>query len=144
MRRLWLALIVMALLLPAKGETQITGYLWTCSLDNLADSNTVCVVAPEPWMRRYITDISAQSTTANAGLFNLVHGTGTNCATGETQLFPPIGGASASRYAAAGNVVAPTVAVLGQTIIVPSGKDLCAIGDATNAVTIQISGYVAP
>jgi hypothetical protein len=29
-------------------------------------------------------------------------------------------------------------------LIVPTGKDICVLGVATNTTTIQVTGYVAP
>lgn len=134
----------MALIFGGQGHAQsrYAGYAWTCSLDALDDGTLVCALAAE--YRRFITDVVAQSTTATAGQVNLFYGTGTNCATGETQLFPPIGGAASTRFAAGGNTAKPTDVSFVSPLIVPSGKDLCALGDAGNPVTIQVSGYLAP
>jgi hypothetical protein len=138
-------LIALALLLPTVSSSQEPeGYPWTCAQDDLADSITLCVVAPEPTMRRYITDIVAQSTTSTAGQFNLYHGTGSNCGTGETDMFPSTGGAAASRFLAAANTVKPTMIGFVTPLLVPAGKDLCVLGDGGNSITIQVFGYVAP
>ena len=138
----WLLLLILALPVVGSAQGRSSGVYWTCSVDNVADSDTACIEAPEPGMRRYVTDIVAQSTTATAGLFNLYYGTGLNCVTGETKLFPPIG--NNATFAAAGNADMPTLAVLATPIIVPGGKALCVLGDPSNAVTVQISGYLAP
>jgi hypothetical protein len=148
MRRFALLGIVLALLLPATGETQaVVGQPWTCAVDNQDDSTVRCIAAPEPGMRLYVTDVLAQSTTATAGLFNLVHGTAAalggsaNCATGETTFFPP---GAVSRYAAAANTLPATSYRPRQPLIVPAGRDVCVVGDGGNAVTVQLFGYVAP
>ena len=154
-RAAWIVLALAVVVFVARGQaaSSVSGTRWTCSVDDVADGLALCIAAPEPGQRRYITDIIAQSTTATAGLFQLQYNTTTaaggaaNCGdgTGGTTLIPPGKDAGdAGRYAAAGNTARATVIRLSPPIIVPAGQDLCALGDATNSITIQISGYVAP
>lgn len=154
MKRALLILLAVALLLPSGSRAQ-SGYLgqaWTCSLDNLADTITLCVSAAEPGMRRYITDIVAQSTTAlGSGLFQLQYNTAVasggavDCGVDGLTLFPPgIDPSLAGRFAASVNTTKATAVSFSQPLIVPAGKDLCILGDPTNPVTVQLSGYIAP
>lgn len=150
MKRSALLVLALALLLPmgtvhGQGEPS-----WTCSVDNQADTLVLCIAASPTGMRRYITDVVAQSTSANAGLFELQSSRPsalgvsdcTVIANNATLLPPGIDTAAAGRFAAAGNAVPPTVITL--PLIVPSGRDLCVLGDPTNPVTLQISGVLAP
>ena len=137
-----LLIVIAALFIQADGHTQSVGPQWTCSLDGILDSTTLCLAAAEPGMRRYITDVVAQSIETTAGLFSLHHGTGLNCATGEVVIL--IDGVSSTRIAAAGSTDAATRMRFKPALIVPSGKDLCVLGDAANGVTTQITGYLAP
>ena len=140
------ALLLLVLLLPAVGSAQVhqRGLEWTCSVDGTLDSAVLCVVAPEPGMRRYITGIVAQSNTATAAKFNVYYGTGTVCNTGTTGLFPTFAGFDSPRFVAAGNAAPPTAPALPTPLVVPGGNDLCVQGNEFDAVTVDISGYVAP
>jgi hypothetical protein len=137
----WMALAVA--LKPARAQN-IAGLQFTCAADDIGATLTRLTgcIAPEPGMRRYVTDIVAQSTTTTSGQFILRFGTGTNCGTGTTSLLPSA--ATAARIASPANTAAPTVISFRSPLVVPSGKDLCVLGVATNTTTIQVSGYVAP
>jgi hypothetical protein len=93
---------------------------WSCSLDDIGATLTLCIRAAEEGSTLYITDLVGQSTTGTAGQFILRTGTGSNCGTGTASLLPS----------------AP--------IRVPHGKDLCLLGVATQTFTGQIWGYVGP
>ena len=138
-------LITVALSGPA-GPTvhaQIAGVPWTCSVDNVGAALVLCQPASADLsVRRYVTDVVAQSTTATAGQFLLQYGTGTACATGTVSLLPS--SATVIRIAAPGNGSAPALVSLRTPLVIPSGKDLCLLGVVTNTVTAQISGYLAP
>ena len=118
---------------------------WSCSVDNIAASLTKCAPTPAApaGLRTFITDIVAQSTTGTAGQFLLRTGTGTNCATGTTSIFPSSAGGTV-RWAAPANTVAPFVADLNTPLIVPADTDVCLLGVATNTVTAHLSGYYNP
>ena len=124
------------------GQSRTPGYYWTCSLDAIGATLTLCIAAPEPGMRRYITDVYASSTTTTSGLMLLRYGTGTNCGTGTTSVLPSA--ATVARFAYHANTLGPTTISPRTPIEIPSGKDLCIIGTATNTVTVQMIGYVAP
>lgn len=115
---------------------------WSCSLDGIGATLTLCKVAPNNGRRLYVTDIVAQSTTATAGLMLLRYGTGTNCGTGTTSIFPAA--ATVARYVYPANTAAPTAIRLDTPLEVPVGQDLCIIGTGTNTVTIEIRGKVKP
>lgn len=120
------------------------GPSWTCSLDNIAATLTKCYENKDPSVALYITDIVAQSTTSTAGQFLLEYGTGTNCGTGTTALFPSA--AAVVRLTAPPNTIPPTVVSFRTPLKVPTstvGNDLCALGVATNTLTIQVFGYQA-
>lgn len=155
MKRALLILCAVALIVaPSVKAQNSAGIPWTCGLDDVVDSPTLCIAAPEPGMRRYITDIAAQSTTAlGAGLFEIQYNTAAalggaaNCHDGidGTTIFPPgIDPLAGGRFAAAINTSKTTAVTFNQPLIVPAGKDLCVLGDGTNSVTIQLVGYTAP
>jgi len=143
-----LAALALSLLTGPEIKAQTSGLQFTCSADNIAATLTKLTncddadLPAQPGMRRYITDVVAQSTTTTAGQWILRYGTGTNCGTGTTSLLPSA--ATVVRLAAPANTAAPTIIPLRTPVIVPSGQDLCVLGVATNTVTIQVNGYVAP
>ena len=118
------------------------GTPFTCSADNIGATLTRLTgcTAPDPGLTFYVTDIIAQSTTTTSGQFILRYGTGTNCGTGTTSLFPSA--ATAARIASPANTAAPTVIPFRTPLRVPDGKDVCVLGVATNTTTIQLVGYV--
>jgi hypothetical protein len=135
----------LAVVLSATRNTHaqtLGGVPFTCGLDDIGATLTLCYTNSDPSERLYVTGIVAQSTTATAGQFILRYGTGANCGTGTVSLFPSA--ATAVRVAYAGNTAAPTVISLPTPLIVPAGKDLCALGVVTNTLTIQIVGERRP
>lgn len=93
-------------------------------------------------LRYYITDIAIQTTTTTSGTFAFQTGTVTNCGTGTAALFPV--SATANRFNAiitsnglgVYNFVTPL-----QTAV---NAQICVIGVATNTVSGQVKGYIAP
>jgi len=151
MRRAVLILAILGLFtVPASTQGRLPSR--ACSVDNRDDTPALCIAAHELGMRRYVTDIIAQSTTTTAGLFNLYQGRsqalggGVNCFTATTPLLPSSVDiqVAPTRFIAAGNGVKATTIRLASPIVVPQGKDLCVVGDAANPVTVQLLGYVAP
>lgn len=144
-----LLIVFLALCLTGDGQARgrILGLQWTCSVDAINDSATVCASAPEPGQRRYITDIVAQSN-GLAGFFALYHGKaaalggGASCSTSIAVLIPV--GAATPRLAAAASTVAPTVLHFNPAIAIPGGRDFCVEGDPGNTITFQVVGYIAP
>jgi hypothetical protein len=119
-------------------QAQTLGPLWSCSLDNIGATLTLCSKAQGTKML-YITDIVAQSTTSTAGLMLLETGTGTDCGTGTAALYPSA--AAVARLVYTANTAAPTALHFQSPIAVRAGLDLCVIGTATNTVTIQMQGF---
>jgi hypothetical protein len=115
---------------------------FACSLDNIAATLTECQAAPSAGLSIYITDVIAQSTTTTAGNFLLRQGTGTNCGTGTGSVFPS--SATVIRFAAPASTVAPFVVSLKTPIKLTAANALCLLGVATNTVTAQITGFIAP
>ena len=140
------SLVVEVLLHYASGtaQAQSAGLSYTCSADDIGATLTRLTncLGPVDNNRRYVTDIVAQSTTATAGQFILRYGTGTNCGTGTTSLFPST--ATVVRVAYPANTAAPTVIPFKTPLVVPTGKDLCVLAVGTNTISIQVNGYVAP
>ncbi len=128
-----------------EAQSSNPGPSWTCALDDIGATLTRCALSADvpSGLARYITDITAQSTTTTGGGFILRTGTGTNCGTGTVSLFPG-GAATAARWGAAANTAAPSTLTFRTAIPVPDGKDLCVLGRATDTTTIQITGYLAP
>lgn len=130
-------------LMPAvHAQAQVRGEAWTCSLDGIGATLTQCRANGDPAMKLYITDITATSTTGTAGQFILRYGTGTNCATGTASVYPSA--ASAVRFPYPGNTALPFTRSFMTPLEVPAGKDLCALGIATQLLVIQIQGFSAP
>jgi hypothetical protein len=151
MRRRWpvLVLAVMALLLwtsprvPVEAQSISTGPLFNCGLDNIAATLTQCQPAPDPGYRIYVQSIMAQSTTSTAGQFLLRYGTGTNCGTGTTSIFPA--GSTVARISNPGfGVVGLWVNFPPPGLALPPAKALCALGVATNTLVINITGTIGP
>lgn len=140
-----LALVPMWWMPSVKAQSSYPGIAYTCSADNIGATLTRLTdcQAPGDNYRRYVTDVVVQSTTATSGLWILRHGTGTNCASGTTTSLLP-SAATVARLAAPANTIVPTVLHFNTPLIVPSGRDLCVLGVATNTTTIQVVGYVAP
>jgi len=117
---------------------------WSCGNAGVGASLTQCQAAPGFGLRLYVTDITVQTTTGTAGTWQLRFGTGSNCATGTTVLYPNFVGS----WVAPVNTVAPqfisfvTPLVVGSTT--GANQALCVFGTATNTVAIDIHGYTAP
>lgn len=119
---------------------------WSCNLAALAATLTQCQAAPSASYSLYLTAIIATTTTGTAGTFNIQRGTGTNCATTPTGVWPSPGTATPSRTVTAPLVTAaPMVINLGPVgIKVTAANAICVIGTATNTIDIVLSGYTAP
>lgn len=158
-RKLQAAAILAALmgigyfLVPSDSTVQAQGtypgIAFACGADDIGATLTRLKISgggeclgPVDNNRRYITDIVAQSTTATSGLWILRYGTGTNCGTGTASILPSA--ATVARLVAPANTIVPTVMHFNTPLIVPTGKDICVLGVATNTTTLEVSGYVAP
>jgi len=146
MKRLIALLLAIPFLLVAAVDAQMyirAGQLsqsWTCSLSGLVATLTECK-ALTAGNRHYITDIVVQTTTGITGTYAIQSGTGTNCGTGTTALFPVSG--TGDRFNAPLNSQ-PTASINLTTPIVPiAGHAICAIGVAVNTIDIQLFGFTA-
>jgi hypothetical protein len=92
----------------------------------------------------YITDVVAQSSTGTAGTFAIQSGTGTNCGTTTTAVFPAPPMTTSARFASPPNTSAPFVVAFTTPIKVTAGHAICAIGVGTNTLNLQISGFYLP
>lgn len=131
----------LAIMATPDAEAQLPGPAWTCSMDNIGATLTLCQPL-RSGNRLYLTDIVAQSTTATAGLLLVRYGTGTNCGTDTVSLLPS--GATVPRIAYPGTGSPTTNITLGTPVSAPAGNDLCVICTATNTCSLQLSGYAAP
>ena len=113
---------------------------WDCALSALVATLTQCQAAPASG-RLYITDITVDTTTATAGTYLIEYGTGANCASGTTKLYPSTNGPAGW-----------TAPVLGapqkinfQTPLQPAALNaICVIGTATNTINIELEGFISP
>lgn len=119
---------------------------WGCTLTGLVATLTKCQagtpVAGVVSLRLYITDIIVQTTTATAGGYSIQYGTGTNCATGTTALFPSDNVSSTFKAPVVAN---PAADLHFTTPLIPAaGADICVIGTGTNTINIYLTGFLAP
>ena len=146
MKRLFALVVVIPFLLVAAVNAQMyirSGQLsqsWTCSLAGLVATLTECQ-ALTAGNRHYITDIIVQTTTGTTGTYAIQSGTGTNCGTATTALYPSSD--AGDRFNAPINTQ-PTAVVSLTTPIVPTvGHAICVIGVAVNTIDIQLFGFTA-
>jgi len=132
---------LLSVLPPPVAEAQITGENWTCSVDDIGATLTLCKTAA-PGYRLFLTGVSIVSTTATAGQYLIRYGTGANCGTGTTSLLPSA--ASAVRFGYVANTLGTSPLTIEPGI--PAGKDtdICILCVATNTCTAQMTGYAAP
>lgn len=121
----------------------LPGTRWTCGLAGLAATLTQCqaLVAGRTY---YITDIVVGTTTTTAGDYAIQSGTGTNCATGTTVVFPSAPADAAARYKAPISSGPIGVIALRQPIPVTAAHAICVIGTAINTINVNLSGYYLP
>jgi hypothetical protein len=103
---------------------------------------TQMVAAPAAATSLYLTDVMAMSDTATAGTFLIRYGTGTNCATGTTSIYPSAVTGAKSMYP--GNASAPLMLNFHTPLKIPAANALCILCVATNTCTAQFWGYTAP
>jgi hypothetical protein len=143
-----LAVSILPLRLEAVESQNESSGTWSCSLDNLGNTLTLCKSAPNGGYRLYMTDLFAQSTTTTAGLMLIRHGKSVStggaaaCATDTVSLLPAA--ATAARIAYPANT-APALEHAFQTPLeVPPNRDLCILATATNTVSVQLQGRLKP
>lgn len=117
----------------------------TCAATGIAASLTQltnCTTAAVGSNSYYIVSMQFQSTTATSGTFSVQSGTGTNCGTGTTAVFPV--SATANRF----NAPPTTAGMANVNFMVPlkvtAGHAVCIIGVATNTTSLQLEGFIAP
>jgi len=126
---------------PVNAQSSPSGEAWTCSVDNIGATLTLCKASKNNY-RLYITDVLVQSTTATGAGFLLRYGTGSACGTGTVSLLPS--GAAVPRIGYPAATSAPTKLSFVTPISAPKDTDLCIICTVTNTCTAQLSGYAAP
>jgi len=114
------------------------GQTWTCSLAGLVASLTECK-ALAAGVQYYITDIVVGTTTTTAGSWSIQSGTGTNCASATTAVYPV--NSTSARFLAPISTAASLVITTTSPIPVTRAHAVCVIGTATNTINIQISGF---
>lgn len=118
---------------------------WTCKLQALAATLTECQAAAPAGYSLYLTSVIATTTTGTAGTFALRSGTGTNCGTTTTGVWPQPGGASPTRTVTAPiTTAAPMQWNFGTGLKLTAQHALCVIGTTTNTIDITVTGYIAP
>lgn len=113
---------------------------WDCALTGLAASLTQCQAAPASG-RLYITDITVDTTTATAGTYLIEYGTGVNCATGTTKLYPSASGPAGWTAPVLGAPQKINFQVPLQPVALNA---ICVLGTATNTINVELEGFVAP
>lgn len=139
------AMVGLILAIPAAGQlrTNPVGYFNAGHAGVGAALTQVKGIVPAG-LSIYVTDITVQSTTATAGTaWALRSGTGTDCATGTTAVYP-VSSTSESWGFYPGNTAAQMTIRLLTPLKLADGHALCAIGVGTNLLRIQATGYVAP
>lgn len=93
-------------------------------------------------LRYYITDVAIQTTTTTSGTYAFQTGTGANCGTGTAALFPV--SATGNRFNAV--ITSNGVSVMNFLTPLQTGANVqvCVIGVATNTVSGQVKGFIAP
>lgn len=135
-------LLALALVVPAQGQQIIdkvhSDSYFGCSQFALVATLTECAPAPTNVSERYyITDIIVQTTTATSGTYNIQSGTGVNCATATTAVFPDANVANKWNAPVAGSI---DRIHLNTPIRVTRGHAICVLGVAANTINIYIRG----
>lgn len=137
-----MTLAVGLLMLQVPAGAAERGEAWTCSVDAIGATLTLCQTNVGHSNRLYLTDVVIQSTTTTVGQFLLRGGTGANCGADTVSLFPSA--ATVVRIAYTANTAAPTVISLKTPVSTARGSDLCILCIATQTCSAQLSGFAAP
>ncbi len=113
-----------------------------CGFNAIANTLTQCQTAPAAGLKLYVQTLHIQTTTTTTGTYALQTGTGSNCATGTAALFPMSG--TANRFNAPITTNGIATITFSPPLDAPAAAALCIIGVATNTVSGQIAGYIAP
>lgn len=118
---------------------------WHCGKTAIAATLTECKAAPASGLKAYVTDIHVVSDTATAGSYTLRYGTGTNCGTGTTTLFPDVSSITTGKIPYPANTANVPQSHSFLTPLQPAAANaVCVICVATNTCTISMQGYEAP
>lgn len=112
-----------------------------CSFNALAATLTQCQAAPAAGLKIYVQTLHIQTTTTTSGTYALQAGTGANCVTGTTAMFPSSG--TANRFNAPITTSAMATINFNPPLDLAAATALCVIGVATNTVSGQIEGFIA-
>lgn len=115
---------------------------FSCGFNAIAATLTQCQAAPAAGLRLYVTSLHIQTTTATSGTYALQTGTGANCVTGTAAFFPSSGTANRFNAPITANPMASLTFPM--PLQAPAAAAICVIGVATNTVSGQITGFVAP
>jgi hypothetical protein len=119
--------------------------LWSCGVTAIGATLTQCQAAPAASTSLYLTDITVVSDTATAGSYTLRFGTGTNCATGTTTVFPAVSSITTGKIPYPGNTANLPIWHSFQTPLkLTAANALCVICVATNTCTVSAQGFTAP
>lgn len=115
---------------------------FTAGFNSIGNTLTQIQAAPSAGLSIYITSIAIQTTTATSGTYAFQSGTGSNCGTSTTAVFPISG--TSNRFNAPINTSAMANIIFNVPIKLTSAHAFCVIGVATNTVSGQVVGYIAP
>lgn len=119
-------------------RTGSLGQTWTCSLAGLAATLTECK-ALTSGRTYYITDVVVGTTTTTAGSYAIQSGTGTNCGSNTTAVFPV--NSTSARFLAPISTSPSLAIALTTPVPVTVSHAVCVIGTTTNTINIQITGF---
>lgn len=144
MRRLSAALLILCfLVVPANAQLYIrqgqSSQNFHCSLTAIAATLTECRAIPLVGYRYHITSLTVQSTTATGAGFQIQSGTGTDCGSNTTAVYPSVN--TSTKWVAPPNTATPMVKDFITPLPIAKDHAICVLGVATNTTTIQISGF---
>lgn len=125
---------------PSLTDQFVDGRLttFTCALNAIAATLTQCQAAPASGSL-YIVAVYVQTTTTTSGTYALQSGTGANCVTATTAVFPSSG--TGNRFNAPITSNAMAVILFPIPLKLTAVHALCLIGVATNTISVQIVGF---
>lgn len=116
--------------------------IFSAGFNAIAATLTQIQAAPAAGLSLYITSIAIQTTTTTSGTYAFQSGTGANCVTATTAVFPSSG--TANRFNAVITTNGMGIMNFSTPIKLTAAHALCVIGVATNTVSGQVTGFTAP
>jgi hypothetical protein len=110
-----------------------------CGVTGVGTTATQCQSAPASGFSLYVTDITACAA-GGANSFKLQYG---SCTSG-TQFFPAAASATYTAPNCSSTTVQLTHISFNTPLKVPAANALCVLGNATNTITADIGGFIAP